>query len=98
MDLYTKAHIFLYYLKEGKGYKTSTDNKVVCVKRTKKKIVLSNGIIVHLKEKNGMKYLATASFVKGYKRYEYLNQILRDIQGYLSYKIQTKHANILTLS
>ena len=98
MDLYTKAHIFLYYLKEGKGYKTSSNNKIVCVKRTEKKIVLSNGVIVHLKEKNGLKYLDTASFVKGYKRYEYLNQILRDIEGYLSYKIQTKHANFLTIS
>lgn len=95
MDTYTKAHLFLFYLKEGKGYKTSTEAKVCCVKRTKKKIVLSNGVIVHLKEKNGMKYLATASIARGYKRYEYLNQILRDIEGFLIYKI---HANVPTLS
>jgi hypothetical protein len=52
-------------------------------------------VIIHLKEKNGMKYLASASFVRGHKRYEYLNQILRDIEGYLIYKI---HANFPTLS
>jgi len=95
MDFYTKAHLFLYHLKKGKGYKTSTEDKVVCVKRTKKKIVLSNGVIIHLKEKNGMKYFASASLVRGYKRYEYLSQILRDIEGYLTYKI---HANFPTLS
>jgi hypothetical protein len=95
MDFYTKAHIFLYNLKKGKGYKTSTEDKVVCVKRTKNKIVLSNGVIIHLKEKNGMKYLSSASLVRGHKRYEYLNQIPRDIEGFLIYKI---HANFPTLS
>ncbi len=97
MDMFTKAHLFLYYIKEGKGYKTSTDSNVVCVKRTNKKICLSNGVIVHLKEKNGMLYFATASIVRGYKRYEILNQILRDIEGYLIYKLQTKHANVPSL-
>jgi hypothetical protein len=94
MDTYTKAHMFLYYLKEGKGYKTSVDTKIICVKRTNKKIVLSNGVMIHLKEKNGMKYFASASLVRGHKRYEYLNQILRDIEGYLIYKI---HANFPAL-
>lgn len=97
MDMFTKAHVFLYNLEEGRGYKTSTETKVVCVKRTNKKIYLSNGVIVHLKEKNGMKYFSTASFVRGYKRYEYLNQILRDIEGYLIYKKLTKHANVPSL-
>jgi hypothetical protein len=98
MDVFTKAQVFLYHLKEGKGYKTSVDTKVVCVKRTKKKIYLSNGVVVHLKEKNGMLYFSTASIVRGYKRYEILNQILRDIEGYLIYKLHTKGANVLTLS
>ena len=94
MDMYTKAHIFLYHLKEGKGYKTSVDIKVVCVKRTKKKIVLSNGVVVHLKERNGMLYFATGSIVRGYKRYEILNQIIRDIEGFLINKKLTKHADL----
>ena len=92
--MYTKAHIFLYQLKEGKGYKTSVDTKVVCIKRTKKKIILSNGVIVHLKEKNGMMYFATGSIVRGYKRYEILNQIIRDIEGFLIKKKLTKHADL----
>jgi len=98
MDMYTKAHVFLYHLKKGKGYKTSVDSKVVCIKRTKKKIVLSNGVIVHLKEKNGMMYFATASIIRGYKRYEILNKILRDIEGFLIYKKLTKHADLSTIS
>lgn len=87
MDMYTKAHMVLYYIKEGEGYKTSTDTEVKCVKRTKKKIYLSNGVIVHLKEKNGMLYFASGSIIRGYKRYEYLNQVLRDIEGWLIYKL-----------
>ncbi len=87
MDTWTKAHMFLYYIKEGEGYKTSVDTEVICVKRTKKKIVLSNGVIVHIKSKNGNEYLHSASIVRRYKRYEYVNQILRDIEGYLVYLI-----------
>jgi hypothetical protein len=95
MDTYTKAHMFLYYLKEGKGYKTSVHSKIICVKRTNKKIVLSNGVKIHLKKKNGMLYFYSASVVRGNKRYEYLEQVLRDIQGYLIYKL---HANFPVLS
>ena len=87
MDTWTRAHIFLYKLKEGKGYKTSVDDKVICVKRTKKRIYLSSGVIIHLKEKNGMKYLASGGFIRNHRRYEYLQQVLRDVEGYLIYKI-----------
>lgn len=89
MDTWTQSHIFLFELKEGKGYKTSTDTKVVCVKRTKKRIYLSNNIIIHLKERNGMKYLASGGVGKYHRRYEYLNQVLRDIEGYLLYNIHS---------
>jgi RNA:NAD 2'-phosphotransferase (TPT1/KptA family) len=87
VDTWTRAHIFLYKLKEGKGYKTSVDDKVICVKRTKKRIYLSSGVIIHLKEKNGMKYLASGGFIRNHRRYEYLQQVLRDVEGYLIYKI-----------
>ena len=89
MDTWTAAHMFLFDIKDAQGYKTSTDTKVVCVKRTKKRIYLSNNIIIHLKEKNGMKYLASGGFGKYHKRHEYLNQVLRDIEGYLIYKIHS---------
>ena len=89
MDTWTKAHMFLYYLQEGQGYKTSVDTEVTCIKRTNKKIVLSNGVIVHLKKKNGNEYLHSASIVHKHKRYEYVNQILRDIEGYLVYLIHS---------
>lgn len=95
MDTYTKAHMFLYYLKEGKGYKTSVDTKIICVKRTNKKILLSNGVKIYLKKRNGMLYFSSASIVRGHKRYEYLEQVIRDIQGYLINKI---HANFPALS
>jgi hypothetical protein len=90
MDTWTQSHIFLFELKEGKGYKTSTDNKVVCVKRTKKKIYLSNNIIIHLKKRNGMKYLASGGFAKYHKRYEYLNQVLCDIEVYIICKTHSR--------
>ena len=90
MDTWTQSHIFLFELKEGKGYKTSTETKVVCVKCTKKRIYLSNNIIIHLKERNGMKYLASGGFGKYHRRYEYLNQVLRDIEGYLLYKTHSR--------
>ena len=87
MDMFTKAHIFLYDIKVGEGYKTSIDDVVICVKRTKKRIYLSNGVIVHLKEKNGMLYFSSGCLVRGYKRFEYVMKILRDIEGYLIYRI-----------
>jgi len=98
MDMFTKAHIFLYYIKEGESYKTSVDSEVTCVKRTKKKIILSNGVVVHIKKKNGNEYFHSASVVRKHKRYEYVMQIIRDIEGYLIYQIQTGHANIPALS
>ena len=98
MDMFTRAHIFLYYIKEGQGYKTSVDSEVTCVKRIKKKIILSNGVVVHIKKKNGNEYFHSASVVRKHKRYEYVMQIIRDIEGYLIYQIQTGHANIPALS
>ena len=89
MDTWTRAHMFLYYLKEGQGYKTSLDTEVTCVKRTNKKIVLSNGVIVHIKKKNGNEYFHSAGIVRRHKKFEYVNQILRDIEGYLVYLIHS---------
>ena len=41
-----------------------------------------------------MLYFATGSIVRGYKRYEILNQIIRDIEGFLINKKLTKHADL----
>jgi len=98
MDTFTKAHIFLYYIKEGEAYRTSVDSEVICVKRTKKKIILSNGVVVHIKKRHGNEYFHSASVVRKHKRYEYVMQILRDIEDYLIYQIQTGHENIPALS
>jgi hypothetical protein len=63
---------FLLSLNVGEGY-----NDVVLTKRTKKRIYLSNGNIVHIK--NGGEFL----YLDG----KCINQILRDIEGYMVYLI-----------
>lgn len=66
------AEMFLLNLKIGDGF-----NNVIVTRKTKKRIYLSDGNIVHIKDGNGFKYLDG-------KR---IKQILRDIDGYLIYKI-----------
>jgi len=69
---FKNSEIFLLGLNIGEGY-----NDVVVTKRTGKRIYLSNGNIVHIKDAGSFKYLDG-------KR---INQILRDIEGYLIYQI-----------
>lgn len=79
MDLNIEANKLLFELKVGEGY-----NNVVVTKRTKKRIYLSNGIIVHIKTlKNGLLYLDSKV---NSKSYPVINQILRDIEGWIIYK------------
>ena len=79
MDLNVEANKFLFELNVGEGY-----NNVVVNKRTKKRIHLSNGAIVHIKTlENGLLYLDSKL---NSKSYPVINQILRDIEGYLIYK------------
>lgn len=79
MNLNVEANKFLFELNVGEGY-----NNVVVNKRTKKRIYLSNGIIVHIKTlENGLLYLDSKL---NSKSYPIINQILRDIEGYLIYK------------
>jgi hypothetical protein len=66
---------FLLSLNVGEGY-----NDIVVTKKTKKRIYLSNGKIVTIK-KNGGGFLYLDSAKNG------INQILRDIEGFLIYKI-----------
>ena len=79
MDLNVEANKFLFELNVGEGY-----NNVVVNKRTKKRIYLSTGTIIHIKTlENGLLYLDSKL---NSKSYPIINQILRDIEGYLIYK------------
>lgn len=87
MDTWTQANHFLFNIRVGDGYHTSKEDKIFCIKRTKKRIHLSNGIIVHMKQMNNFSYMTSSSVTCGNKRYDRIHQILRDIEGYLIYKI-----------
>ena len=68
------AEKFLLSLNVGEGY-----NDVIVTKRTNKRIYLSNGKIVSIKNAGNFLYLHAAK--------NGIGQILRDIDGYLIYKI-----------
>ena len=84
MDLNVEANKFLFELNVGEGY-----NNVVVNKRTKKRIYFSNGVIVHIKKlENGLLYLDSKL---NNKKHPIINQILRDIEGWLVYKKLTEN-------
>ena len=85
MDKWLEAHNFLFDMKVGDKYQTSTDEFVECIKRTDKRIHLSNGQIISIEEMNGYKYLTSKSRVFRHKSYDTVHQTLRDIEGYLTY-------------
>lgn len=74
MNDFEMAEKFLLSLNVGEGY-----NDVIVTKRTNKRIYLSNGKIVSIKNAGNFLYLHTAK--------NGIGQILRDIEGYLIYKI-----------
>jgi hypothetical protein len=91
MNLNLEANLFLYDGKVGDYYLTG-NQKVEITKRTKKRIYLSSGVIVSIKTlSNGMKYLTSKSILHNNKSYPIVNQIIRDIEGYLLYKIHSKN-------
>jgi hypothetical protein len=71
---FRESEKFLLSLNVGEGY-----NDIVVTKKTKKRIYLSNGKIVTIKNGGGFLYLDSAK--------NGINQILRDIEGFLIYKI-----------
>jgi hypothetical protein len=71
---FRESEKFLLSLEVGEGY-----NNIIVTKKTKKRIYLSNGKIVTIK--NGGNFLYLDSAKNGIK------QILRDIEGFLIYKI-----------
>lgn len=90
MDLNLQANLFLYNGKVG-DYYLSGGKKVEIIKRTNKRIYLSSGIIINIKKlTNGLTYLDSKSIVKNNKSYPIIHQVLRDIEGYLLYRIHSK--------
>lgn len=84
-----QANLFLYNSKVGDFY-LSGGSKVTVYKKTNKRIYLSNGVIIHIKKlNNGILFLDSKSIVKNNKSFPVINQILRDIEGYLVYKIHS---------
>ena len=79
MDINLEANKFLFELEVGQGY-----NDVIVTKKTKKRIYLSNGVIIHIKKlESGLFYLDSKL---NNKKYPSINQVLRDIEGWLVYK------------
>lgn len=84
-----QANLFLYNSKVG-DYYLSGNNRVTVIKRTNKRIYLSNGVIISIKKfNNGIIYLDSKSVVRNNKSYPIIHQILRDIEGFLLYKIHS---------
>jgi hypothetical protein len=84
MNINLEANKFLFELEVGKGY-----NDVIVTKKTKKRIYLSNGVIIHIKKlKSGLLYLDSKL---NNKKYPIINQVLRDIEGWLVYKKLTEN-------
>jgi len=69
---FRESEKYLLGLGVGVGY-----NDIVVIRRTNKRIYLSDGSIVHIKDCGKFKYLDGRN----------INQILRDIGGYLVYLI-----------
>ena len=90
MNLNLESNLFIYNGKVG-DYYLSGEGKVEITKRTPKRIYFSNGAIVSIKTtSNGMKYLSSKSVVSHNKSYPIVDQMIRDIEGYLIYKIHSK--------
>jgi hypothetical protein len=90
MNLNLESNLFIYNGKVG-DYYLSGGEKVEITKRTPKRIHFSNGVIVSIKTlSNGIKYLSSRSVVSHNKSYPIVDQMIRDIEGYLIYKIHSK--------
>jgi hypothetical protein len=87
MNLNLEANLFLYNGKIG-DYYLSGDQKVEITKRTKKRIYLSSGVMVSIKKLNDNSiYLDSKSVKQKNFSYPIIHQVLRDIEGYLIYKL-----------
>jgi len=88
-DINVEANRFIYGSKVGDFYMVGQD-KIDVVKRTPKRIHFSNGVVVSIRTlSNGMNYLSSRSVVSHNKSYPIVDQMIRDIEGYLIYKIHS---------
>jgi len=88
-DINVEANRFIYGSKVGDFYMVGQD-KIEVVKRTPKRIHFSNGVVVSIRTlSNGMNYLSSRSVVSHNKSYPIVDQMIRDIEGYLIYKIHS---------
>lgn len=94
MNLNVEANRFIYNSKVGNYYMTI--NKIEVVKRTPKRIYFSNGIIVSIKTlSNGRTYLSSRCITSHNKQYPIVEQMIRDIEGYLLYKIHSNNNRLI---
>lgn len=77
-NLWKSAHMFIFNSKVGDFYYSGQD-KIVVIKRTPRRIHFSNGKIITIQKSKSKEFL----FFNG----KYVNQILRDVEGYLLYLI-----------
>jgi hypothetical protein len=90
-DINVEANRFMYGAKVGDFYMVGQE-KIEVVKRTPKRIHFSNGNIVSIKTlSNGIMYLSSRSVVSHNKSYPIVDQMIRDIEGHLIYKIHSNH-------
>lgn len=90
MDLNLQANLFLYEGKVG-DYYLSGGKKIEIIKRTNKRIYLSLGVIINIKKlTDNTTYLDSKSVKHKNHSYPIVHQVLRDIEGYLIYKIHSK--------
>lgn len=90
MDLNYQANEFIFNSKTGNFYLKSGEKNIV-TKRKKNRIYFSDGTIIHIKKlSNGFLYLDSKSINKNNRQYPIINQVLRDIEGYLLYRIHSK--------
>ena len=88
-DINVEANRFIYGSKVGDFYMVGQD-KIEVVKRTPKRIHFSNGVVVSIRTlSNGMNYLSSRSVVSHNKSYPIVDQMIRNIEGYLIYKIHS---------
>jgi hypothetical protein len=75
-NLWTKAHQFILDSKEGDFYMEG-DKKVSVVRRSPKRIYFSNGELITIKKSQSGDFFHLSG--------RNVNQVLRDIEGYLLY-------------
>lgn len=81
-NLWTKAHQFILDSKIGDFYMEG-DKKVSVVRRSPKRIYFSNGELITLKKSKSGEFF----YLSGRN----VDQVLRDVEGYLLYKIHTEN-------